>query len=153
MTIETDVKAQGPSQKDMNGINTPADKQDDKEHSSLTDFGNLFRTQPCARPALLTGIGTGLSLGAIRYHLSLNVLSATNYAYGSFLITSFIYWHVCQYRRIEMAKRGNVIKAPIKVKSIRDLEDRYQEFIEQKGLDQEEVFNEELKSDPSLNSK
>ncbi|RIA91987.1 hypothetical protein C1645_692168, partial [Glomus cerebriforme] len=62
------------------------------------DFKNIGKI-PCARKSFLYGIGGGATTGALRFLQKGNVLSASNWAVGSFSIISIGTWEYCRYKR------------------------------------------------------
>ncbi|GBB94698.1 hypothetical protein RclHR1_00240046 [Rhizophagus clarus] len=62
------------------------------------DFKNIGKI-PCARKSFLYGIGGGTTIGALRFLQKGNVLSASNWAVGSFCMISIGTWEYCRYIR------------------------------------------------------
>ncbi|KAJ1562695.1 Cytochrome c oxidase assembly protein cox20, mitochondrial [Cladochytrium tenue] len=54
---------------------------------------------PCARDALLYGIGTGLAVGSARFLASRRPRSAGNWAIATFALTTLASWEVCRLQR------------------------------------------------------
>ncbi|CAG8551670.1 14814_t:CDS:2 [Funneliformis mosseae] len=65
---------------------------------SWQDFENIGKI-PCARKSFLYGIGGGATIGSLRFLKKGNVLSASNWAVGSFCIISIGTWEYCRYKR------------------------------------------------------
>ncbi|RGB25242.1 hypothetical protein C1646_772013 [Rhizophagus diaphanus] len=65
---------------------------------SLNDFKNIGKI-PCARKSFLYGIGGGTTIGALRFLQKGSVLSASNWAVGSFCMISIGTWEYCRYKR------------------------------------------------------
>ncbi|CAB4379102.1 hypothetical protein RhiirA1_462521 [Rhizophagus irregularis] len=65
---------------------------------SLNDFKNIGKI-PCARKSFLYGIGGGTTIGALRFLQKGSVLSASNWAVGSFCMISIGTWEYCRIKR------------------------------------------------------
>ncbi|KAK4203440.1 hypothetical protein QBC40DRAFT_304383 [Triangularia verruculosa] len=66
---------------------------------------------PCSRTGLLTGIGVGSAVGAVRWLLGLPIPRAANWAVGTGAITAIIQYEYCQAkRRQEKAKVARVVE-------------------------------------------
>ncbi|EIN10492.1 hypothetical protein PUNSTDRAFT_84587 [Punctularia strigosozonata HHB-11173 SS5] len=59
---------------------------------------------PCTRNSLLSGIASGVGVGAIRA-MSASILTSCNWAVGTFMLVSLGTWQVCQSARIEEHRR------------------------------------------------
>ncbi|KAG9303963.1 hypothetical protein G9A89_005873 [Geosiphon pyriformis] len=62
------------------------------------DFKNIGKI-PCARQSFLYGIMAGAVVGGIRYFYKGNVSSASNWAVGSFLLSSIGIWETCRLKK------------------------------------------------------
>ncbi|KAI9756431.1 MAG: hypothetical protein M4579_003853 [Chaenotheca gracillima] len=74
----------------------------------LDDFKGVHK-QPCVRDSLLTGIASGAGMMGIRVMLSAPVPKASNWAVGTFCISSFVAYEFCQFKRqreVEGMKRA-----------------------------------------------
>lgn len=56
---------------------------------------------PCARTGLLTGIGSGAAVGALRWVMGLPVPRAANWAVGAGVLAAAGQYEYCQFRRRE----------------------------------------------------
>ncbi|KAI9011134.1 hypothetical protein BC832DRAFT_529413, partial [Gaertneriomyces semiglobifer] len=59
---------------------------------------NVAKT-PCARQALLYGIGAGVALAATRFLATRRLLSSGNWGFASFGAVSMLSWEFCRYQR------------------------------------------------------
>ncbi|KAK4173422.1 hypothetical protein QBC36DRAFT_57807 [Triangularia setosa] len=100
--------------------NPPAPKSNNpQEELSLTaavstikpsDFLTVHQA-PCSRTGLLTGIGLGSSVGALRWLLGLPIPRAANWAVGTGAIAAILQYEYCQAkRRQEKAKVSRVVE-------------------------------------------
>lgn len=64
----------------------------------ISDFQEVHK-KPCARDALLTGIGGGFGIGGVRAILGASVWKTCNWAVGSFVFGSFLMYEYCHRRR------------------------------------------------------
>ncbi|KAI8335425.1 hypothetical protein BC941DRAFT_430282 [Chlamydoabsidia padenii] len=69
------------------------------------DIGKI----PCARPALLYGIGAAFGLGAIRFLVKRSVPTSANWAVGAFCGVSAIGFELCQMERKQKLDRLRMI--------------------------------------------
>lgn len=82
------------------------------------DFGTFMenaqkfdiRKVPCARDALLHGIGGGMLLGALQFVRTRYIKSGVDFAIGGFLLISIADLEFCRYQR---RKKAEDIKATI----------------------------------------
>ncbi|KAL2193787.1 hypothetical protein P885DRAFT_71803 [Corynascus similis CBS 632.67] len=58
-----------------------------------------FHQAPCARTGLLTGIGAGATVGAMRWIMGLPVPRAANWAVGTGVLGAIGQYEYCQFRR------------------------------------------------------
>lgn len=58
-----------------------------------------FHQAPCARTGLLTGIGAGVTVGAMRWIMGLPVPRAANWAVGTGVLGAIGQYEYCQFRR------------------------------------------------------
>ncbi|KAL2151113.1 hypothetical protein VTH82DRAFT_6211 [Thermothelomyces myriococcoides] len=58
-----------------------------------------FHQAPCARTGLLTGIGAGGAVGALRWIMGLPVPRAANWAVGAGVLGAIGQYEYCQFRR------------------------------------------------------
>lgn len=71
----------------------------------VEDFVNLPQV-PCFRNAMLTGMGMGLTVGAVTFASRRSVSRATNWLFGGFLVGSIVSWEQCRFRM--MRSKRNV---------------------------------------------
>lgn len=65
---------------------------------------------PCARTALLGGIASGATIGAIQLLMRRGVATACNYAVGTFVFVSICGWESCRRARAhEMAQMHELL--------------------------------------------
>ncbi|KAL7754200.1 hypothetical protein RI367_000181 [Sorochytrium milnesiophthora] len=64
----------------------------------IEDFKHV-NEMPCSRSSLLYGMGAGFGSGILRFAYKGSVLSASNYAVGSFCAVSLLAWEFCQYEQ------------------------------------------------------
>ncbi|KAI7863578.1 hypothetical protein BDF14DRAFT_1885003 [Spinellus fusiger] len=77
----------------------------------LEDFKQVAKI-PCARNALLYGMGTGVSVGAIRYLMKRKVPTAANWAVVAFCGVSLVSFEMCHLeRKSKIEKLHRIIKA------------------------------------------
>lgn len=65
----------------------------------VDDFTNLPQV-PCFRNAMLTGMGMGLTAGAVIFVSRRSVSRATNWLFGGFLVGSIVSWEQCRFRML-----------------------------------------------------
>ncbi|KNE59122.1 hypothetical protein AMAG_03460 [Allomyces macrogynus ATCC 38327] len=80
--------------------------------SLKTDDFKKVGEVPCARSALLYGIGTGFGAGALRFAFRGSVLSASNYAVATFCAVSALSWEVCRWQMQRSSIPKTVIVPP-----------------------------------------
>ncbi|KAI1333308.1 hypothetical protein F5Y16DRAFT_9557 [Xylariaceae sp. FL0255] len=74
------------------------------------DFWKILQI-PCAREGFLTGIGSGVAIGAVRYLVGGRATRAANWAAGSFIIGGIVHWEYCQaQRRRERATMARAVQ-------------------------------------------
>ncbi|KAK7690293.1 hypothetical protein QCA50_006950 [Cerrena zonata] len=61
---------------------------------SFDDFNKIGEI-PCARNSLLSGIASGVGIGAVRA-MSTSAFAASNWALGTFVVISLGTWQICQ---------------------------------------------------------
>ncbi|CAG8461973.1 5405_t:CDS:2 [Racocetra persica] len=76
----------------------PSDFAEIMKNLSIDDFKNVGK-MACFRGSLLNGIGGGATIGALRYMLKGSILSASNWAVGSFFLISMGSWEYCRRKR------------------------------------------------------
>ncbi|KAL2118893.1 hypothetical protein VTJ04DRAFT_5852 [Mycothermus thermophilus] len=99
-----------------------------------------FHQAPCVRPGLLTGIGFGATVGALRWIMGLPIPRAANWAVGTGLAAAAGRYEYCQYqRRQEKAKVKRVVQvfAEKQAKERREKEER--ERLERERKEKEEA--------------
>ncbi|MCJ1263379.1 hypothetical protein MMC22_003249 [Lobaria immixta] len=64
----------------------------------LEDFKDVYK-KPCARDALLVGIGAGFGTGGLRAIMGVPPLKACSWAVGTFCFGSFVMHEFCQRKR------------------------------------------------------
>ncbi|MCJ1467122.1 hypothetical protein MMC07_005744 [Pseudocyphellaria aurata] len=64
----------------------------------LQDFNDFYK-KPCARDALLAGIGAGFGIGGLRGIMGVPALKACSWAVGTFCFGSFVVHEFCQRKR------------------------------------------------------
>ena len=98
----------------------------------LQDFKHLHET-PCARPALLYGIGSGFVLAGLQLVLRASVRRATSWALGSFLGVSVVVYEGCHFRREREKKRIKLIQEAMEKKA---REKAREQFMRERALRQ-----------------
>ncbi|KAL2266714.1 hypothetical protein VTJ83DRAFT_6066 [Remersonia thermophila] len=91
-----------------------------------SDFLTIHQA-PCVRPGLLTGIGVGAAVGAIRWIMGLPIPRAANWAVGTGLAAAAGRYEYCQFqRRQEREKVRRVVQvyAEKQAKEKREKEER-----------------------------
>ncbi|KAG2230995.1 hypothetical protein INT48_002774 [Thamnidium elegans] len=77
----------------------------------LEDFKEVNRI-PCARNALLYGIATGVTVGALRFIRKRSIPTSANWAVASFIGVSAISFEACQMdRKQKIEKMKLIVKA------------------------------------------
>ncbi|CAE6518183.1 unnamed protein product [Rhizoctonia solani] len=100
-----------PNQGDADGtVTTPAagtsrTLEAIKRIDPVQDFKRI-PSMPCARESLLYGIGTGASIGGIRFISSRSILTSCHWAIGTFVLVSSFSWYTC---RSALAKEQRVM--------------------------------------------
>ncbi|KAH6615927.1 hypothetical protein B0J18DRAFT_292538 [Chaetomium sp. MPI-SDFR-AT-0129] len=86
-----------------------------------------FHQAPCARTGLLTGIGAGAAIGAVRWIMGLPIPRAANWAVGSGVLAAIGQYEYCQLRRMqerEKVKRVVEVHAAKRAKEKKEEEER-----------------------------
>lgn len=74
----------------------------------LEDFKEVNRI-PCARNALLYGMGAGVAMGAIRFLSKRAIPTSTNWAVATFMGVSAISFEACQMERKQKIEKMRLI--------------------------------------------
>lgn len=91
---------------------------DDKDNRSLRIYGREVSEVPCLRTSLLSGIGGGFVGGFVYFMVTSRVKRATDFAVGTFAVTTLGVWCWCRYqwsaqrfkyRQIQQAAKHTVI--------------------------------------------
>ncbi|KAF8158059.1 hypothetical protein B0H34DRAFT_797477 [Crassisporium funariophilum] len=95
--------------------------------------GNLFQDSlesakhvtelPCARNALLAGIGSGAGVGVIR-GVSAGPMMAGNWAIAAFTLVSLGSWHVCQKQFADERRRLTQVIETMPKRTLKDGSDK-----------------------------
>ncbi|KAK4143464.1 uncharacterized protein C8A04DRAFT_28891 [Dichotomopilus funicola] len=94
-----------------------------------------FHQAPCARTGLLTGIGAGAAIGAVRWIMGLPIPRAANWAVGSGVLAAVGQYEYCQLRRMqerEKVKRVVEVHAAKRAKEKKE-EDERKRAVEAEG--------------------
>ncbi|KAJ2898424.1 mitochondrial cytochrome c oxidase protein 20-like protein [Zalerion maritima] len=108
------------------------------------DFQGLLKVheRPCGREGLLTGIGGGAAMGAIRFVFGTSVPKAANWAVGTFLLGSIASFEYCKFNRRQEHGR---VKRLLKVYNA-ELKKKQEEEEASKRKAEEERRMEEVKT-------
>ncbi|KAJ1919316.1 hypothetical protein H4219_002078 [Mycoemilia scoparia] len=94
-------------------------------NQSIDGFKNVAKL-PCAREGLMYGIGTGFVAGVLRFIQKGNVMSAGNWAVGTFVAVAIIGKEACHFQRrhqhakIATALKNASVKSTMKVEKVGD---------------------------------
>ncbi|RCH86274.1 hypothetical protein CU098_006869 [Rhizopus stolonifer] len=74
----------------------------------LEDFKDVNKI-PCARNALLYGIGAGVAMGMVSFATRRSIPTAANWAVGSFCGVSVVSFEACQWQRKQKLEKMRLI--------------------------------------------
>ncbi|KAK3900572.1 hypothetical protein C8A05DRAFT_17136 [Staphylotrichum tortipilum] len=88
-----------------------------------TDF-LTFHQAPCARTGLLTGLGAGGAIGAVRWIMGLPVPRAANWAVGTGVLAAAAQYEYCQLKRRQEREK---VKRVVEVYAAKQARERREE--------------------------
>ncbi|KAL2163260.1 hypothetical protein VTH06DRAFT_5316 [Thermothelomyces fergusii] len=98
-----------------------------------------FHQAPCARTGLLTGIGAGAAVGAVRWIMGLPVPRAANWAVGAGVLGAIGQYEYCQFRRHQEREKVKRVVEVYAAKQAREKRERE----EQERREREEALARE----------
>jgi cytochrome c oxidase assembly protein subunit 20 len=90
-----------------------------QHHLSLKDVHKI----PCAREALLYGMGVGAVVGLTRYTVKRKVMTGCNYAVVSFAIVSSLSWEYCRWRLKKQRQEIKTAVIKLNQKKLREVQE------------------------------
>ncbi|KAK4155666.1 hypothetical protein C8A00DRAFT_41762 [Chaetomidium leptoderma] len=118
------------------------------QHPSLTDAVQSikpsdflsFHQAPCARSGLLTGIGAGATVGAIRWIMGLPMPRAANWAVGTGALAAVGQYEYCQFRRRQEREK---VKRVVEVYAVKQAREKREKEEEERRVRREREEREE----------
>ncbi|CCC12928.1 hypothetical protein SMACR_06070 [Sordaria macrospora] len=147
---------QPPAQSITNNA-VPESQQPKKQHTNSTyipistalssikpeDFLSVHET-PCARQGFMTGIGSGASIGVLRWIMGLPIPKAANWGVGCGIVGAMAQYEYCQWqRRKEKEKMQRVVavytkkQAESRAKEAKEARERREKAAELEGKGEE----------------
>ncbi|KAL2135305.1 hypothetical protein VTI74DRAFT_9073 [Chaetomium olivicolor] len=99
-----------------------------------------FHQAPCSRTGLLTGIGAGASIGAIRWIMGLPIPKAANWAVGSGALAAIGQYEYCQFRRRQEREK---VKRVVEVYAAKQAREKREKEEEERRAREEQKRREE----------
>ncbi|KAL2260304.1 hypothetical protein VTK26DRAFT_5726 [Humicola hyalothermophila] len=94
-----------------------------------------FHQAPCARTGLLTGIGAGAAMGALRWVMGLAIPRAANWAVGTGALAAVGQYEYCQFRR---RQERDKMKRVVEVYAAKTARERREKEAEERRRREEE---------------
>ncbi|KAK4132669.1 cytochrome oxidase biogenesis protein, Cox20 subunit [Trichocladium antarcticum] len=102
-----------------------------------TDF-LTFHQAPCSRSGLLTGIGAGAAIGAVRWIMGLPIPRAANWAVGTGALAAMGQYEYCQFRRRQEREKMKRVVEVYQARTARERKEKEAEGRERRAKEERE---------------